>query len=246
MFKHSLVCALVVLSFTLSAPAAEPYFQEQFLNLDSGRWDVNLSAPLSGVETRLGDVVDKKPTGSMRLRNLAYVFTRDSFSGGGKFKAVWTWENHGSKAYSDNFLMLLRTTGKVRKERPYDTLDGLRVMVDPSYGVVHLDHVVGGKGNPIAEAFIQGDGEKLEVVDEKPSSQPAVASGQNSKNWYTIEVIDDGRRVSVRINGVKVFKNVKYDASALTGARVGLGNREYGGGFHKISYVASFSAAPLK
>ena len=245
-----LIAVLIGTAAGASAQEKKPVIDENFASLESKTWWVDMTAPLSGIQGGVGVVADGRGNGELTIINRVYGFTKREFPKGGRFLLKWSYVSNGSRPYADNFLFLMRTTGAVNEARPWDTQDGLRVMIDPGHGVVHLDHVVAGKGSVIAEAFITGDGKKITVVDKKPEG-PEVALAPRKvtlgdkkqitavENVYTIEVTDKDGKISVSIGGVEVFKGVEYDSSEFTEAHVGFGNREYPA---KKSHLAHFTA----
>lgn len=161
--------------------------------------------------------------GNLLLNNRAYVFAREPM--GAKktslsFGFLWKdfTKDDTRHLYADHVLILLRSSGKVSKKRSYESEDGLRVRIVCGAGIVQLEKAKAGN-----------DGELIKSAKlKKEEGQPAIAG--DSLN--TLAVTDDGKTVTVTLNGKEVLK-ASYTGK-YAGKLIGIANRENVGFPHQL------------
>jgi hypothetical protein len=249
------LCFVAVWCLTTQSLFAQE-FREEFHALDGSKWQIHLPLPHSGVEIRPCLNAEEKATGEVMLRNGAFLFRQYAPKNGSLVSTEFTWEdNEGGQPYTDDFQLLLRTTGEVAGalkpepgRRSYEITSGLIVRVNAGYGKVSLDYVVDGKAEVLTSKYVRVREDKVEKFDQEPTDgnakEFALPEGAGV-NWYKLTADDDGKTISIYINGTLVLTS-DYDATHLPGTMLGIGNRRSTGGFPMVSYVKWVSARPIR
>ncbi len=147
----------------------------------------------------------------LRVTNGARIFSRETFAGPMEVRLKWTHEGNGKeRAVADNFMILLHTTGKMKRGM---LQDGLRVRVHAGSGLISIESIQQGESRDLATA-------KLEI--EKAENLPAIPEGAGT-NWYTIKIVDTGTKLKVSVQDVSL--EAEYDPKKLKGGSIGLGKR---------------------
>lgn len=253
--RSLVLCLMAVWCLTTQQSQAQG-FREEFRELRSDVWKTHLPLPHSGVEIRpcLND--EGIATGEVALRNRAYLFREYRAKSGSIVSTVFTWEEGGGGVqYADNFQLILRSSGDVAGKihppeagkRSFEIMDGLIVRIDCGHGKVSLDQVIDGKASILASKYIRVREAKVEVFDQEPeNSGGALALPEGAGvNWYKLSVDDDGKKLSISIDGAPVC-SADFDGTHLPGTMLGIGNRESLAGFPMVTFVKSLSVMPIK
>lgn len=238
------LCLMAVWCLTTQQVFAQG-FHEEFHTLDGAKWHTHLPLPHSGVEIRPCLNEEGKATGEVMLRNGAFLFREYTPEKGSLVSTEFTWEdNGGGQPYTDDFQLLLHTTGEVAGalkpepgKRSYEITSGLIIRVNAGYG----------KAEVLASKYARIRKNKVEKFDQEPTDgkqEFALPEGAGV-NWYKLTADDDGKTISIYINGTLILTS-NYDATHLPGTMLGIGNRRSTAGFPMVSYVKWVSAKPIR
>lgn len=177
-------------------------------------------------DPRLGRKGVSATDGYLRLLNRGSVVTRAEFDEPIEITLDWRWIDLAQwPLYADVFTVCLRTRGEHKPEHAYEILDGLKIEFNANEGRVRAVRA----GVPDPSIITAAD------LDSTPF--PAGA-------WHHLRIVDDGRTVSVYVEGPSVDPKYKKEPAltvaipeGLTGKHVALFNREYVAGTNHESHV---------
>ncbi len=177
--------------------------------LDSDSWDIRLSGPGSGVQkTEEGLALLYRPhlVSKRKWRKDTSVSLEAKPS-----KAV---KADDGKMYGDSLCFVIRGTGKFRKKRSYETLDGIVGRIDFVTGDMYLQ--------------VTKDGESFEnLVPLKRGDGPL-----SPEEWHKISYGDTGTDITLTVG--KATLTAKIKDSDPTGEVWALYNREPTGPGRKV------------
>jgi hypothetical protein len=169
--------------------------------------------------------------GYLRLVNRGSVVTRREFNEPVEITFEWRWIDLGQwPLYSEILHVMLRTTGEHDLESPFEAKDGVCI----GFNTVSNSVSVMAPGRKVLESTT-GDAAHL------PSG-----------TWHRIRILDDGKQVSVFVEGPNVEAKSKKTPllvvpipDGLPGKRIGFHNREYVAGINHESHIDNIEVRRL-
>ena len=225
----------------LSAEEKKPTWEDDLRTVSHLKWDVALPTPESG----LSQSAEVK---NLSLRNRTYLFPKPEFKGKSVTVSVdWMWFENSRilsaaagddqkpeaerrnlrRRYADRAYFYARTTTEYRQEEPWTVKSAHMFRIDPGHGEIMAGPVLPKEDARWEKAYIEAGVDRFELLKEERIADPkgvTPAPAIAPRVWYNVKYTFTDTHLTVTFDGNTVI-DYDYDGSALTGRRIGFGNR---------------------